>query len=346
MKYGGDYLAACMYESAMLKSHIPGRVGGIFLWWGKRYALSTLKKMCRSKKFSEIVVHLAPFDYSHKYPFSKYLKQAYKDAAIIEKVSKEYPSTVIMLSIFCEHNHKKNQMIPVFNRLREIAPSCLRVNSVWKGDFVPDSIAINEIHLETSKLKKKPEGEYTVAFDGFGGNGTGDVTDTNIHAILQIYSDARHIRIWNFRYNGKYGHKDPAPISGRKHFPNVHYLRGHDAMMKNREGVPSWDDSILWKPFADDHGEGGKDNKAMCIIPWAKDFVEVLDINGNVINRMKEVLPKHINKPKGSRFYSDLYAYQIGNIAQANTGSRKIRIKYKDRVTPETDADLRSGLFK
>lgn len=343
MKYGADYLGAKHYRGAILKTHPSGWCAGIFL---RTFGNTTgfIEKMCESGKFSEIVIHVAPFDKDHRYEFSKYVPQVKKDVATLESISKRYPSVVLMVSPFCEHNHSRDKMAVLFKELKQIAPSCLMVNSIWKGQAVPG--IITEIHLENSNLKKKPGGDYIVAFDGFGGDGGGDMPDTDVQKILNHYSDARQIRLWNFRYNGKFGHKDKAAVDSRKHWPDENYLKGHNVLMKTREGSTTYPNNALYKPFADDHGEGGKDNKAMVITFSSKKELPVFDSNGKKIATMTK-MGGNFNDPGsplhgGGRFYAKLYAYQLGDLAQKNTGSRRIKID----GLPLTDADLRSGKFK
>ncbi len=77
---GIDCLGAKHFEKALLKSHPKGWCAGIMLrTFGN--ALPTLEKMAASNKFSEITVHLAPFDYGHKYDPRKYEKGVLSDAA-------------------------------------------------------------------------------------------------------------------------------------------------------------------------------------------------------------------------------------------------------------------------
>lgn len=348
MKYGADYLGGKYFKSAILKTHPTGWCAGIFL---RTFGNSTgfIEKMCQSGKFSEIVVHVAPFDKDHRYEFDKYVPQVKKDVAKLEEISRRNPSVVVMISPFCEHNHSRDKMAVLFKELKQIAPSCLMVNSIWKGQEVPG--VITEIHLENSKLKKKPSGDYIVAFDGFGGDGSGDMPDTDVQKILNHYSDARQIRLWNFRYNGKYGHKTtngkpwPAP-KDRIYWPDENYLKGHNALMKTREGSLTYPNNALYKPFADDHGQGGKDNKAMVITFSPKNRIDVFDSLGKKIDTMQRVNPNFSSPGSplhgAGRFYSGKYAYQLGDIAQKNTGSRRIKIE----GLPLTDADLRSGKFK
>ncbi len=339
--FGCDYLGAKHYQKAMLSTHISGWCGGIFLrTFGD--ARPTLEAMMKSGKFSEIVVHLAEFDSTHKYPISKTLGKVVADAKHCETLQKKYSHTRLLLSPYCESNHKASEMKPVFEKLKEAAPSCLMVNSIWKGQVVPG--IITEIHLENSKPKSKPPGEYIISFDGFGGDGSGDFTDTNVNDIISRYPDARQIRLWNFRYNGKFGHKDTTPIGKRKHWPSKEYMRGHNQTLKDREGSLTWTKG-LYKSFGDDHGEKPptKDNKALAILPGVnKNQVDVFDKNGKKIASMRRFKPDHTGNPKGPRYYSDKYAYQIADLAEKNTGSRLIRV----HNMPLTDGDLRSRLFR
>lgn len=344
-RYGGDFLAGRHYERAMYEATRPGDAGGIFLrTFGD--ARETVRRMAATGKFAEIVVHMAPFDNSHTYQVSKTLPQIRKDAQWLRvNVAQRYSGTTLMLSPWCEHNHPAATSRPVFDELRRICPECLMVNSVWRGQQVPGTIT--EIHLTSSKsLPRKPQGEYTLSFDGFGGDGSGDMPDADVPAILARYGDARHVRYWNFRNNRKYGHLDTTPITQRMADPDAAYLKGHRAMMKAREGIAAWPAAKgLYKPFADDHGGGAatKDNKAMCILPAvAKPSVKVFDRNGKQIDVMTRVMPDHTGEPRGPRYYSAKSAYQLGDLAAAGTGSRLLRID----GMPLTDADLRSGRFR
>lgn len=337
MIFGPDALGGMHYERALLKSLWMGDCCGIMLTtFGKAH--KTTKRLGLCEKLSDLAVHLAPFDYSHKYPVKQHLKQLRKDAKWLEELAQD-TNTEILLSPFCEHNHPRKVMAPLFDELRAIAPSCLMLNSIWKGEQVPGTIT--EIHLPNSKLVKKPSGQYTVAFDGFGGDGNGDFPDADVPAILSHYSDARHIRCWNFRYNGKCNHEDQTPVSRRKFWPTQAYLEGHRHTMKAREGSISWPENALYKPFADDHGGGpnSKDNKAMCILPLRAESVSVFNSVGHKIDTMTRYPGDH---KLGARYYSNLYAYQIADKAAEGTGSRRIRIANM----PLTDGDLRSGLFR
>lgn len=342
MKFGVDYLGGVKYQGAILQAQRPGDVGGIFLrTFGD--ARRTVTAMLKSGKFSEIVIHLAPFDGSHTYPISKLMPQIRKDARWAETKQKEYPATRLMLSPFCENKHTRRALTPVFNELRALAPSCLLVNSSMKGIALPG--VITEIHLENSKPVRKPTGEYTVSFDGFGGMGGGDFPDADISTIVQRYPDARHVRAWHFRCNGKFGHLDKTPLERRNCWPGPEYLRGIREILEPRNGGVSWPLSKLYKSFSDDHGGDGntKDNKAMCILPRESSSARVYDVLGNVIEVMHDLgLPPHTGEPRGSRFYSDLYAWQLGDLAEKSAGSRLIRIE----DSPYTDANLRSNRFK
>jgi len=339
---GVDYLAGNMYQSVMLKTHPKKWAAGIFLRTF-RDARKTVRAMACSGNFSDIVVHLAPFDRSHAYPIKALMPQIIADAKWLQQVATDCPQATLMPSPFCEHNHPTKNIKPVLDAIRKAAPSTLPVNTIWRGGQVYGYIT--EMHLADSKPRAPPRGDYTVSFDGFGGDGSGDFTDADIESILRRYSTARHVRLWNFRYNGKFGHKDPSDIAHRKSWPDEKYMLGHNAMMKAREGGITWQPNALYKPFADDHGIGGKDNKAMAILPGRNvGTVRVFDRNGKQIDSMQspKLNPAHNGEPKGIRYYSTRYAYEIAQSARKNTGSGLIRIE----GSPLTDGDLRSGRLK
>lgn len=342
MKKGQDFLGINHYYRTAVLAARPNEPVGMFLTtFGN--ARPTLERMARSRKFSEIVVHLAPFDRSHRYPINSLRKQLLADARFCDALAAR-AGQQIWISPFCEHNHKAKDMRDLFRELKQVAPHCLMVNSIWKGEEVDGTIT--EIHIEkTAALPKVPKNQFIVSFDGCGSTGTGDMPDVDVDAIMQRYSRALHIRAWNFRYNGKFGNKDTTDLSKRKHWPNIKYIRGHRALLDPREGSITWGRNELEKPFADDHGdaEPAKDNRLMCILPKVnKPSVRVFDSKGNQIDVMRRYRPDHSGEPRGPRYYSSKYAFQVAEIAFKNTGSYLIRIEN----SALTDGRKRSGRFK
>jgi len=334
--FGCDYLGGKHFQKAMIQNHPAGWSAGIFLrTFGD--ARKTVEAMVKSEKFSHIVVHLAPFDNSHKYPISKLKPQLKKDLKWIN----DLPFTV-WPSFFCEHNHSSKVISDLYEELHNIAPMRKYVNSIWKGG--ESGNMITEVHIPSSKqLPKKPKQPYLISFDGFGGDGSGNFTDTDIETILNKYSDAISIRWWDFKCNGKMRWDDKTPVSQRKYWPDKHYLLTRHQMMKQREGVVSWPKTALYKPSSDYHiGGSNKDGKAMVILPVKKASVQVRDSAGNVIDQMQRFQPDFEGPPKGARYYSQKYSYQIADAARAKTGSSLIKID----DMPATDGNLRSGLFR
>ncbi len=340
MKIGGDFLGLLHYTKEAIAATKKGDVAGVMLrTFGD--AREAIRQLVVSKKISEIVIHLAPFDYDHLYPIEKLYNQVIEDSEWVELMAVKHPEVKFLISPFCENNHPASKMIPLFNDIKRIAPSCLMVNSIWKGEVVPG--VITEIHLPDARPVKKPKGEYMVSFDGFGGGGKGDFPDGDITTIMKRYPDARQIRYWNFPCNGKYGHDDDSPIEDRYNWPNTQMLKGYRATLTPREGKVTWPNDCLYKSFADDHdGNQSKDNKAMAIIQADRRGIKVRDSKGRVIDTMARVRPDHKNDPRGPRYYSSKYAFQLGDSAEKNTGSRLIKVD----TMPLTDADLRSNKFK
>lgn len=341
MILGGDFLAGHKYRKAMMKAQRPGDCGGIFL---RTFGLArkTVIAMAKSGKFSEIVVHLAPFDGSHAYPISKLKKQIIADTKWCENIAVANPNTKILISPFCENRHSREKLQPLFAQLKTLAPSCLFVNATLTGTVVPG--VITELHIEDSKhLPKKPIGEYIISFDGCGSKGQGNFPDLDVSSLIERYSDARQIRYWDFAMNLKWGWKDKTPIKDRKEFPSVGYLKTRRAMLKKREGPVTWNNKALYKPCADDHkGPSSKDSKALAILPINTGQVKVFDRDGNVIDVMNRFPGDHEGTPQGARFYSGKYSSEIADKAIANTGSSLGRIHNQ----PLTDLFLRSGIFR
>ena len=254
----------------------------------------------------------------------------------------------ISLSPFCEHNHPSNTMSAVFEDIRKAAPSCSLFNAIWRGQEV-DGI-ITEIHLENAKPRRKPRGPYGIAFDGFGGDGSGNSSDADIDAILLRYSDALWADMWHFQSNGKFGWKDGRDIAKRDDYAYKEIIAGHCALLLPREGGLTWSKDMLWKPFADDHDQadnapGNKDNRALAIVPWAGS-AEVLDSRDNVIEKLRRVTPDfNSGGLKGPRYYSAGTALALANKAKRNTGSNLISVRVGRNKTPLTDARKRSGRF-
>jgi len=347
MRIGGDFPGAAYYQKAAVQASEPGDCFGIMpeTFGVKGTGWDTVEAFGRCGKFFEGVVHITPFDGTHRYPIKQLLPLIRKNVIRMERIANKYPNTIWMISIFCEHNHPRSRMEPLYRRMKELAPSCLFVNSIWQGEEVAGMLT--EIHLESpNKLPRVPRLEYLVSYDGFGGDGKCNYTDADHTEILNKYASARHIRYWGARCNGKFKPNQPKPPTpnNRTYWPDVHYLKGHRVMLTGRQGGLTWQGNALLKPFAEDHGEGGKDNKLMFILPRGGDSIEVIDMAGNVIDRPTTMgLLPH---PDGPRYYSKLYAYQVGEIAVRNTASRLVLVRCGKDVYPLTDVVLRSGKFR
>lgn len=353
MRIGGDFLGGAFYTKEAIRASVSGDVFGIMpetFKGKKRNGWLAVEEFGKSGKFFEGVIHLTPFDKTHRYPIKKLKPLIKKNLIKAEALANKYPNQIWMVSFFCEHNHKRRDMEALYREMKPLAPSCLFVNSIYKGEEVPGMIT--EIHLESSKnLPREPQLEYVVAFDGFGGNPRypGDFPDADIESILKRFPRARHVRYWNARLNGKFSptQKNPPAPNDRKYWPDTPYLMGHRMTLTPRQGSLTWSKDKLLKTFADDHGEGGKDNKLMIILPRGGNSIDLLDSKGNVIDRLTTMgLPPHTGDPKGPRYYSRKYACEVAAIALRNTGSRLARARSSRELTPLTDVGLRSGKFK
>jgi len=357
IKVGADPLAAVLYEDAVIESLRKGDVSGIFLNTfyktrnGKKvYAKKTLQRILATNLLDEIVVHLAPFDNSHRYPIKQLRKEILADSAWLE-AEQAKTRTLIIISPFCENNHKAKDMKPLFDDIARVAPRCDYINSIWKGEEVQG--VDTEIHIPDARnLPRIPKNRFTISFDGFGGDGSQDFPDAKLIEILKPYilsGRLRHVRGWHFRCNGKKDHLDSTPIGLRRYLPNANYILclvyTIEAAINPQAGI--WPANKLLKTMSDDHGNDlnkSKDCRIMCILPdHTQSMIEVFDSAGNKIDTWRDLnLPPHTNTPKGKRLYSALYLNELANKAFKNTGSYLIRVGNN----PSVDGRLRNGYFK
>lgn len=364
MRVGNDFLAAVLFEQVVLKSLRKGDAGGIFLNTfyktvnGKKvFAKPTVQKILKTNKLDELVIHLAPFDNSHAYPISKLQKQILADAKWCEEQAK-LTTTKLLISPMCENNHSASELQPLYNDLNAIAPSCQLVNSTGKRTELPG--VLTEVHIG-NPVKPPiwiPKNEFTVSFDGFGGNGKDpkrvDFPDARLIEIVAPYlasGRCRHIRGWNFRHNGKKGYDDTTPVATRNCFPNVKYL---NFVLVSLEGAIApepgdWPNTRLLKTSAEDGGgslEKTKDCRIMCILPdVTAHSVDVFDSHGTKIDTWRDLgLAPHPTPPKGKRFYSSMWMQEVVAKAFKNTGSYKIRVGSPNTI--QVDGRLRNGYIK
>lgn len=232
MKFGIDMLGAARYQPQALAAQRPGDCAGIFLRTfmdnvhGRTDSKKVVAAWCESGKFSEIVIHLAPFAKDHNYSIKQLKKRLITDTRWAKSLQKRYPKTQLMLSPFCEHKLSAKEMTPLFQELHSIAPNCLFVNSILDGGeevFLP--YVWTEIHIENTTPRKQPKHQHTISFDGFGGDCLVDFFTANIRGIVASFPNARHMRGWNFRCNCKRDCRDTTPIPDRTAYPDVAYLK-------------------------------------------------------------------------------------------------------------------------
>lgn len=180
---GLDDLLGIKYQQAILASHPTGKAVGVFHRTVDN-ALPLVKAVAAARRTPLIRDHLAPFDRSHQYPIAALLPQMLADAKSLEVIQKMNPSICIVISPFCEHKHKARDMIPVFEHLRSVAPSCKFVNSVLRGGERVPGIP-QEYHIENMSSIPSIQSGDAISFDGFGGKGEGDFSDCDIQSILK-----------------------------------------------------------------------------------------------------------------------------------------------------------------
>ncbi len=135
MIYGTDDLFGACYQKVMIDTHPEGWAGGIF-WSTPKLpdqpdARKAVMAIGKSGKWSELVVHLAPFDKTHRYDLQANLPIVYSACSYMFRVARRYTNTKFILSPFCESQHSKETMIPIFKEMKTRAPNCSFVHSVY-----------------------------------------------------------------------------------------------------------------------------------------------------------------------------------------------------------------------
>lgn len=246
-----------------------------------------------------------------------------------EKLAKEFPGVAFYISPSCEYDKStpKKLVQDWIKAIKQICPSCIPVLSPMGGPVVPGVLV--EHHGD------KVKGAHAVSLDGQ------SFADCDAAKLIKDNPDAVYFMAWKERYNCSAGKENP-PAPQRKNAPNVDYIKGLDALFSpcvyGELKKPQ-----LWKTYAEDHGNGdARANKALLIIKEKAAFVEILDSNNSVIER----IPYYgTYLDQGHRYYSKMYAYQIAAFART-TGSDVIKVRVNGKVYVIGSAAFRAGYYQ
>lgn len=291
-----DYLAGAKYGREILKTHPEGFAAGFFaVTFGD--AFPVIDKLLATGKCPLVRINLLWED-SHTYG-NKNVKQMRKLARKCQALATKYPSVDVRIAPFTEHNLSSPDKYLDICQLE--APSCLIINSVWKGSL--SKKYINEVHGD----HKKPTGRYQYSFDGT------EATNKNVKLYLETHAGAEVFFMWSNRHNLRYSEKDTTARPQRIKEANVRkpsadYLRSISYLFTEEGAVrvpPNW----LIKSHAERHGPVDAKGDKLLIISPIRAAAITLKRGGNTIAKLNYYGPFEDGR---SRYYATQFGFKYG----------------------------------
>lgn len=339
---GYDYLGAGHKKFPVRKAirlTPAGSAIGVF-WDTFGDATWAIKKFAKSKKFPIIRIQVWWSTAHVIVPLPTLIKACQK----IELIAKANRHVSFLISHSCEHNEPSETVVRSrMKAIRETAPSCTPVNSVWKGRLLDDEI--NEKHGADGQCP----GIYINSFDGE------SCYDQDINKWHKQHSDALIRFLWAARFNGREVYKEgdaPPPPKLRTAWPDKKYLKSVVALAKPSGPPPAvlgavpFDRPLLNKTHSEDHpGDGNsRENKPVLILPVNADKVQIVSIGGQLICEFKNGgdFPGDMH-----RYYSPgMYGYEIAEKCQKKTGSPWVVVKATGKTYGPIHPSYREGYFQ
>lgn len=271
-----------------------------------------------------------------------------KKAKKWQKIALENPHCTFYLSHSCEYNEPSAQA--VMDRVRIIqkyAPSCIVVNSVYKGATIPG--VITERH-----------GDVNVGPGQIVNTDGTNHYDIDAQRWLDNNQDAHMIVVWGFRQNLREipdpGQPVPKP-KDRNAAPSIEYNRSLVRLLTPKLCT----NTDIKKPeFYKTHAEDDQEHNPMepddprenrpCFASKVKaDKATIIASNGKVIGVLKRFGSTingchryYAGTPGGVR----MYGYEIAEKALRESGSEIVSIKVGNKVYKNINPAFREGYFR
>jgi hypothetical protein len=188
------------------------------------------------------------------------------------------------------------------NIVKNNAPDCGVVNSVWTGAYTSDPRFKNEVHGSHSK-PSIPGVRYNYSADG-----TSSV-DSDIVTIREKYSDADTFCVWHPRLNGKWSMKDDTPRPQRKAWPSGDMLRSLVYLFSDKGIVSLPSTKWIVKSHADNHGPNDPKGDKLLVISPIKAAQIILKRAGAKIGTLDFY---GAFEGGGWRYYAKVMGYKLG----------------------------------
>lgn len=294
----------------------------------------------RAHEVSAVRVHLF-WDAAHKKLCPIEIIQ--KRAPFYASLAKKYPAIRFYISHTCEHN--TTSVTALKNRtdlIKKLAPSCIPVNSRWKGATVKGVLTESHDVTKTAKI---------ISTDGI------PSFDIDVKKYLANNSSAELCFLWAPLFNLREESDGPLiPPRRRKAKPSLKYMRAIVALSKDagKPEKPLFKGKIvpikkplLYKTFAEDkEGVDVRANKPIFISTSKAKELVVVDWKGNSVAKFKyygtyEKLYRHY-----SGTGSNLYGYEIAEKARKQSGNPWCWIKDGGTYYGPFHPAFRKGYFR
>lgn len=294
--YGLDYLGLPKFTDLAVREHPQGWAAGCFaITFGD--AFSSVDKLLATGRCPLFRVQLL---WSDVHAFGdKDIPEVRKLAKKYELLKRKYPSVVIEISPFCEHNLAAPDKY--LDIVKQEAPSCVPVNTPYKGAM--SRKYKNEVH----GMAKAPRGAYNFSWDGT------SCVDADVEKSKAQHSSAQVYFWWHPAFNGRLNTNDKTPRPQRKAWPTSDLI---DSMiyLKDAAGEVKYPKNYLWKSHADRHSTPPEPRayKPVLIMPAKAKRVELVADNGQVIASAGPAQPFNDGR---FRYYWPDFGYKLAEKA-------------------------------
>lgn len=323
---GLDCLGLAKYSPTALSAFPKGYALGVFSrTFGD--SMPAAGKVVKSAGCKALRVQLMWSFNDHNYADSD-IKPMLEEAKRWNKFATEHPNLKVYLSPFCEH--KRSDSDKILHKVKEAAPKCEPVNSVYTGALSANYI--NEVHGD----KSPPKGGkgYIYSFDGT------DMLDSDVQAMKSRHRDAIMWFGWTANFNGMLevpgpGEKAP-PIEKRTAYPSSKLLASMKYVMENGKVGVNLPRNWLWKSHAEDKGIGDlRANKPVLLSPVKAASAQLLR-GGKVVSNA----PLYGSFPGGFwRYYFPEWGFEIAQ----KTGGAPLDLSVGGKVYGKVNPAFREG---
>lgn len=270
-----------------------------------------------------------------------------------EELAQEFKGrSRIYVSHSCEYESSDGSAIQQrVNLIRDLAPSCVPVNSVFRGATAPD--VITERHGKDAKAK---QGEI-ISADG------DNLYDLDVKKWIADNSKSLITFLWGYRFNMREINDPEQTIPGpkdRKATPSPTYTKsiikladniGEPPVVLSAKPLPK---GSIYKTHAEDEQdingtEKPRENRPVLILPFHSQAVKILTVNGILLGKLIRSGPD-LNGM--GRYYSglpggiNLYGVEIAEFAKKKSNSEFICFRCGDKVYGPIHPAFRAGAFR